>query len=163
MASVHDVAAYILQQRGQMSTFKLQKLAYYSQAWHLVWDDEPLFNSRIEAWANGPVVRELYLVHRGRYQMAEWPEGRGDAAQLTTDERETIDAVLEGYGALSGRQLSHLTHSESPWRDARGDLGPTERSTEPITPAAMQAYYTALDTADEARPVSSIDWSALGE
>jgi uncharacterized phage-associated protein len=32
MASVHDVASYILHKTGSISTWKLQKLAYYSQA-----------------------------------------------------------------------------------------------------------------------------------
>jgi uncharacterized phage-associated protein len=44
MANVHDVAAYILEKVGEpISTMKLQKLVYYSQAWHLAWDEEPLF------------------------------------------------------------------------------------------------------------------------
>ena len=57
--SVFDVAAYILDKLGPISTIKLQKLVYYCQAWSLVWDEEPLFSERIEAWVNGPVVREL--------------------------------------------------------------------------------------------------------
>lgn len=73
MASAHDVAAYILKRMGQMTAMKLQKLVYYSQAWSLVWDEAPLFNERIEAWANGPVVRELYEAHRGQFQVSEWP------------------------------------------------------------------------------------------
>ena len=32
MASVTDVAAFILRERGQMTAMKLQKLVYYSQA-----------------------------------------------------------------------------------------------------------------------------------
>lgn len=59
MASVYDVATYILEKQGAMTTWKLQKLVYYSQAWSLVWDDDVLFPEEIEAWANGPVVREL--------------------------------------------------------------------------------------------------------
>ena len=51
---VFDVAAYILEQKGSMTTMKLQKLVYYSQAWSLVWDEKPLFEEAIEAWANGP-------------------------------------------------------------------------------------------------------------
>ena len=54
MANVFDTAKYILEQKGDMSTMKLQKLCYYSQAWGLVWDDEPLFDEDFEAWANGP-------------------------------------------------------------------------------------------------------------
>jgi hypothetical protein len=51
MPSAHDFAAYVLAEQGEMTTWKLQKLVYYSQAWHLVWDGEPLFTERIEAWA----------------------------------------------------------------------------------------------------------------
>ncbi len=64
MAQVADVAAYILEKCGPMTAMKLQKLVYYSQAWHLVWTEKPLFDNRIEAWANGPVVWELYDLPR---------------------------------------------------------------------------------------------------
>ena len=57
MASVYDVAAFILGRLGQVGAMKLQKLVYYSQAWSLVWDDQPLFSETIEAWDKGPVVR----------------------------------------------------------------------------------------------------------
>ncbi|KJE19920.1 Protein of unknown function (DUF4065) [Frankia torreyi] len=111
MATAHDVAAYILRARGPMSTMKLQKLVYYSQAWHLVWEQRPLFPQEIQAWANGPVVYELFDAHRGLYTVGpEWPRGNADA--LLPDERSSIDAVLDSYGDLSGRQLSHLTHAE---------------------------------------------------
>jgi uncharacterized phage-associated protein len=156
MANVHDVAAYILSKRGSMSSMKLQKLVYYAQAWHLVWEDEPLFPERIEAWANGPVVRELYNVHRGRFRVDEWP--RGTPRRLTEAERESIDAVLEDYGDLDGRKLSVLTHSEDPWRDAREGLAPTARSNEEITPEALQAYYSAVDADAGATPVDELDW-----
>ncbi|MCG7276629.1 Panacea domain-containing protein [Corynebacterium singulare] len=50
MARVNDVARYILENVDSgVSTMKLQKLVYYAQAWSLVWDEKPLFNSRIEA------------------------------------------------------------------------------------------------------------------
>ena len=45
MADVQDVARYIVERGGPMTTMKLQKLAYYSQAWHLVWDGVPLFDA----------------------------------------------------------------------------------------------------------------------
>src|SRR4051794_38902830 len=112
MATAHDVAAYILREQGSMSTWKLQKLLYYGQAWHLVWDEEPLFDNRIEAWANGPVVKDVYKRHRGAFTISDWPDG--DLNALTETERETVDIVLNGYGHLSGRALSHLTHSEEP-------------------------------------------------
>lgn len=159
MATAHDVANYILQQRGEMTTWKLQKLLYYAQAWHLVWDDEPLFPEEIQAWANGPVVRPLYQYHRKQFSVSEWE--RGDPANLTPSEKATVDAVLRSYGDLTGRQLSHLTHSERPWLDARKGLGPTDRSEAVITPNSMYEYYGALDADDQAESVEMLDWEDI--
>ena len=141
MADVHDVAAYILKNSGPMTAMKLQKLVYYSQAWSLVWDDRPIFEERIEAWANGPVVRELYSRHRGMFRVTEW-DGNPDA--LTMDERETIDKVLEFYGKMSSQELSDLTHREDPWKAARAGMGFNQRGDEEITHASMAEYYDKL-------------------
>lgn len=159
MASAHDVAAYILAEHSEMSTWKLQKLVYYSQAWSLVWDGEPLFPERIEAWANGPVVPDLYRKHRRLFSVQDWEWG--DPNDLSDDQRETIDIVLSDYGDLTGRQLSHLTHAERPWRDARDGLGPTEPSSRAISLATIQAYYEALDADENVPPVGEIDWAKL--
>lgn len=139
MASVHDVAAYILTKRSPLTAMKLQKLVYYSQAWSLVWDEKPLFEERIEAWANGPVAPELYKIHRGRFTVSEWPAG--NPAALNADQRATVDAVCEAYGAKPAQWLSDLTHLEAPWRDARNGMAPDERGNTEITHAAMAEYY----------------------
>ncbi|WP_218109149.1 Panacea domain-containing protein [Streptomyces agglomeratus] len=121
---------------------KLQKLCYYSQAWSLVWDEQPLFPERIEAWANGPVVRSLYAQHRGQYTVHEWP--MGNAAALTVDERATVDAVIGSYNKLTAQQLSDLTHSEQPWLGARVGIPLSERSEAEITQESMRDFYTSL-------------------
>lgn len=142
MASVLDVAQYILKTHGPMTATKLQKLCYYSQAWHLVWDEKPLFKERIEAWANGPVAPSLYSQHRLQYMVDSVPGG--DLSNLDTSERETIDMVLDFYGKKSGAELSELTHREAPWREARGELPPGARSTTVIPHSAMAEYYEGL-------------------
>ena|ERR1035437_4073673 len=142
MADVHDVAAYILAQRSPITALKLQKLVYYSQAWSLVWDDAPIFPESIEAWINGPVVRDLYELYRGQFRVTENP--RGDADLLTQDERETVNAILGFYGKMSSQQLSDLTHREDPWKEARRDLAPTDRGSRVISHASMAEYYGSL-------------------
>jgi uncharacterized phage-associated protein len=142
MATVHDVAAYILSNRGRIAAMKLHKLLYYAQAWGLVWDDQPLFDSRIEAWANGPVIPDVYAAHRGNFEVGAWAKGNADA--LTADERETVDSVLGYYGDKSSQWLSDLTHQESPWIDARAGLAPGQRGNREITHAAMAEYYGGL-------------------
>lgn len=142
MASAHDVARYILRELAPLSTIKLQKLVYYSQAWHLVWEDEPLFPERIEAWANGPVVPDLYHEHRGEFQRTSWK--KGSIQNLTDTERESIDAVLSFYGPHDAFYLSELTHREPPWKEARADLRPGARGSNEITQASMAEYYGSL-------------------
>ena len=139
-----DVAAYILRKQGAIPAMKLQKLVYYSQAWSLVWDDKRLFRDRIEAWANGPVIRNLYNAHRGQYQVSRIPDGNHRA--LDDAQRETVDAVLEFYGDKSSHWLSDLTHMESPWRDARERAGLVDgqRGNAAISRASMAEYYSGL-------------------
>ncbi len=121
---------------------KLQKLVYYSQAWSLVWDEQPLFSEEIEAWANGPVCPALYALHRGEFEVSAWKTG--NAAALTPSENETVDAVLAFYGDKPTQWLSDLTHSEAPWHDARRGLGPGVRGSSEISLAAMAEYYGSL-------------------
>ena len=142
MVSCHDVAAYILQKLGPMTAMKLQKLVYYAQAWSLVWDEEPLFEERIEAWANGPVVPELFALHRGLFKVDSWPSG--NSSDLNKKQRQTVDAVLKYYGKKNSQWLSDLTHSEKPWKKARKGLGPSDRGNKEITHDSLMNYYSSL-------------------
>jgi uncharacterized phage-associated protein len=143
MAKAIDVAEYILKKRGSMTAMKMQKLVYYSQAWSLVWDEKPLFQDRIQAWANGPVAPALYYHHRGRFDVSPGTIP-GDSEALTAQERATVDGVLSYYGDMSAQALSDLTHSEQPWKAAREGLAPTERGEKEITTEAMAEYYGSL-------------------
>jgi uncharacterized phage-associated protein len=140
--SAHDVAAYILKHHGPVSAMKLQKLLYYSQAWSLVWDEEPLFSEEIEAWANGPVVRDIYDVHRGQFIVSDWP--KGDEQAVRGEQAETVDAVLSNYGKKPAQWLSDLTHMERPWIEARKGLSDGERGFSIITHASLAEYYGSL-------------------
>ena len=162
MATVFDIAAYIIEKQTHVASVKLQKLVYYSQAWSLVWDDAPLFQEEIQAWAMGPVVYELFTAYQGIFTISGKPK-YGESNKLTDSEKETIDVVLSTYGDLSGRQLSFLTHSEKPWLDARGNLPDTERSQVEISHEAMHEYYSTLETARDAVNVEEIDWATLVE
>ena len=139
---VFDIATYILKKQGQMTTWKLQKLVYYCQAWSLVWDDDVLFEEEIQAWANGPVCRALYNAHRGQYRVSRIDGG--DSGALTAVQRETVDRVLDYYGDKSPQWLSDLTHMENPWREARGDLPDNVRGENVISKESLGEYYGSL-------------------
>jgi uncharacterized phage-associated protein len=134
---VMDVAQYILEQSGPMTSMKLQKLVYYSQAWSTVWDDDVLFNEQVQAWDNGPVVRELWEVNRGKFKIVSVESGK--AAIIDAARRETVDRVLEFYGDKNAQWLSDLTHMEDPWKNAFAQGQNTE-----ITPQAMSEYYSTI-------------------
>jgi uncharacterized phage-associated protein len=124
-----------------MSTWKLQKLVYYSQAWHLVWEDRALFNEKIEAWANGPVTPTLYDLHRGMYSVTTV---KGNADALAEGERESVNVVLHHYADKSPDYLSQLTHLEKPWQLARVGVADGERSNNEITRETMAEYYSSI-------------------
>lgn len=143
MATASDVASYILQQTGPTSAMKLQKLVYYSQAWHAVWSDAQLFPERIEAWAHGPVVPSLYLQHRGEF-IVDSDTFKGNSDALTEDEKDSVERVLEAYGDKSSQWLSDLTHMEAPWRRARTGVADGDRCNNVISLESMSEYYSAL-------------------
>jgi uncharacterized phage-associated protein len=140
--TVHDVAAYILKQCGSMTTMKLQKLAYYCQAWSLVWDEEPMFPESIEAWASGPVVPALYELHKGKFKISVWPKGNPD--KINHEAKDTANAVIKHYGPRPSQWLSDLTHMEEPWRKAREGIAEGERGYQEISHASMHEYYSGL-------------------
>lgn len=146
MADVLDVAAAILENVGDTTAMKLQKLVYYSQAWHLVWEEQTLFGDDIEAWANGPVVPALYRAHRGQFRVALIEGGWAD--RLSPDERSTVDAVCDAYGKLAASALVDLTHREDPWSNARRGVAPGVRSNNVIAVSDMAEFYEGLSDSE---------------
>ncbi len=113
-------------------------------------DETPLFfSSRIEAWANGPVIVDLYREHRGRLHLSAG-DIDGSPDSLAINERETIDEVLSFYGSRTAHELSELTHREAPWRCARAAAGLSEfdRGNVPISDAAIHEFYDGLTTSE---------------
>lgn len=143
--SVLDVAAYILEKhpkRQPITAWKLQKLAYYCQAWSLVWDEQPLFKEKILAWANGPVVKELYLLHKGMFRVETL--SKGNSENLSKEQKDSVNHVLKAYGDKTAQWLSDLTHMEDPWLEARNGLKPGERGDVEIKLSTMYEYYSSI-------------------
>ena len=145
MAGIVDVASYILKHYGTMTTMKLQKLVYYSQAKYLV--DHPgklLFNEDFQAWKNGPVSAPLFRLHRKKFLIRPGELGVPESEDcLTVEEQRTIQQVCDVLNNFTGNDLSRRTHSEDPWLDARGDSSPTENSSTIITKDAMREFYSS--------------------
>jgi uncharacterized phage-associated protein len=139
LATVHDLAAYLTSKFGVIGTMKLEKLAYYCQAWWVARNDEPLFPEPLQAWRMGPVCPDLYWEHRRQNYVSDWPLGNAD--RLTDVERRHVDAVVDVYGAYSGFRLGDMTHEEKPWNAAmaRGGLNTA------IEIEDMREFFSAVD------------------
>jgi uncharacterized phage-associated protein len=142
-AAILDVAQYASSLLPRRATYmKLQKIVYYSQAEALVHHGKPLFKEKIEAWAAGPVVRELYEKHRGLKHLNG--ADLGNSEKLTAEQKACIRSAVEKYGNMDGDTLSHLTHIEQPWKSARNGLPDGAHSSNPITVESMLEYYSQI-------------------
>lgn len=127
MADVKNVAKYIItladEEAGDLiSNLKLQKLAYYSQGFHLALKGSPLFDEQIMAWEHGPVVPVLYDEYKKFGSNAIKNEVAFDDSVLNEDEKELINEVYEVYGQFSAWKLRNMTHDETPWNNTKRSL-----------------------------------------
>lgn len=137
--SAHDVAAVLRSRLPGLGTKKLHKLLYYCQGHHLATFNEPLFSETISAWNMGPVVGTLWRQEKDGTVPAEH-------AELSEAELNTIGYVLSRYGALTGNDLEHLTHSETPWQTADRDRRPNMSAR--IEQDWIRDYFRTAGAAD---------------
>lgn len=147
MTTVHDIANYLAAKAEQAdgeyhntSNFKLQKLVYYIQGFHLALHGSPAFDEVIEAWPHGPVVPELYRDLK-KYGKGTVPAER-PLSEIAMDKRlaSLIDSVFLQYGKFSGWQLASLTHQELPWIV----YSPARNLSREIPQGYIKAYFSSL-------------------
>jgi uncharacterized phage-associated protein len=127
--SAHDVARDVRYRIRGAGVVVTHKLLYYCQGWHLAWAGKPMYTERIEAWANGPVVADLWHAEAKEQPIPE-------PKQLDDGQLATIGYVVKRYGHLTGRDLIKLTHSEEPWIKA-SELGLNAE----LSHEALVAYF----------------------
>ncbi|MEM9447827.1 MAG: type II toxin-antitoxin system antitoxin SocA domain-containing protein [Cyanobacteria bacterium P01_E01_bin.6] len=151
MVSALDVANYFLikvdRKSGDLITqLKLYKLVYYAQAWNLALNSEVLFDGEIQAWQHGPVpvsIRPCFCEYSNN-PIPEPAISREEIFDSLSMSYELIDWVWQCYGIYSATYLRNLTHAEYPWINARGELAPDSRSTNPISLQDMHDYYSCI-------------------
>jgi uncharacterized phage-associated protein len=153
ITSIHAVADFLIQlvdrtSGDSINLFKLQKMVYYAQAWHLTLYEQPLFDDEFEAWVHGPVSPEL---HRRFRHFDSQPIGLEavdtDTTKLDVSVRDFLDEVWTVYGKYSVPYLEKMSHDESPWQDVRVGLAPDVRGNRVITQEAMCKFYSQRITA----------------
>jgi uncharacterized phage-associated protein len=138
-----------------ISPLKLQKLLYYVQSWHIAkFDKNTLFNSLPEAWVNGPVYREVYNTYRDTFfrneniltnldevALSRELQAKQTSLNLSKEQIDLINIVLESYSKLSDERLVLMTHNEEPWLEARKGLSPIERSENKLSIETIYNYF----------------------
>lgn len=139
--TINDVAYYILERTGDITTKALQKLSYYCNAWYLGWYKKPLFADRFEAWKDGPMNRGLFNKHR-YHRIAKKDIFSGtNVKELSTEQKRFVDFILRVYDDFDGDELGKLTHKEEPWVVARNGLPDGANGDTEISEEIMAKYY----------------------
>ena len=68
----------------------------------------------------------------------------GDSNNLTDNQKDSIDKVLEHYAVHNAQWLSQLTHMEAPWQQARVNVPAGISSSNIISKESMAVYYGGL-------------------
>jgi uncharacterized phage-associated protein len=153
--SAHDIAAELRKRLPGLPKKKLHTLLYYCQAHHLATFDSPMFRETVSAWDMGPVVGTLWWEENE----AGGPVG-GDPYRLDEAALNTIGYVVSRYGSLTGMDLEHLTHTESPWVEADRRQEPHDRAR--ISHESMRDYFRYSDSDDDETGTPSVDAEVLG-
>ena len=131
--------------RGDVTSLALQKLVYYAQGFSYPLLGSFLFEQMPKAWARGPVYgqlwRELKAERDGSF---EYDEAYQYPSPFTSKEDSLIRAVHDHFGCYSGDALARMTHSETPWLNARNRAGVSEGEPcqESISRQDMERFFT---------------------
>src|SRR5437764_14498245 len=88
---------------------RLEKLLYYCQGWSLALLGRPLFRQPLEAWAKGPVVRDVYEMFRASRDGITPEQAGTPAATLSATEAALVEMVWREYACLPPGRLVQMT------------------------------------------------------
>lgn len=122
----------------------VQKLCYYAQAMYLAVYGEALFEDKILAWKNGPVIKDVYKKYRYSFFSL-----KNSKTEITNKAQEILKVINSVYGYKTADELVESTHSEEPWKQYKNVAGDKNNNPE-ITKKNLQDYYKNLKIIYEA-------------
>lgn len=152
--------SYIFKTAEEVTPLALQKMLYYIQGIYMVLFDVELFSEDCEAWAHGPVFKDVYEVFKNfKYNPIDdirFSMFQNRFSELSDNVKKVIDLVVESFGMYSGKTLEQITHGEAPWKDARSNCLIDERSNEVIPKKAIKKYFSEVSKKYELGSVDGI-------
>lgn len=127
-----------------ITPLKLQKLLYAVQGWSLGLNKQEMYSERLEAWAHGPVVVQIYNEFK-EYGYNPLPNiAAFEPTRFSQKEIEILELVRQVYSLYEAKTLERLTHAEEPWQMARKDCKAGEASKNVITISSIKDYYEKI-------------------
>ena len=122
-----------------LTLIQVVKLTYFCHAWTLGLYHRPLVRQKVEAWATGPVIRQVVQDFQKHGPNPVRPHRHTPQAELDSQEEDLIHQVYTKYGPLSGIRLSELSHEQgTPW----DQVWSMNRSNSVIPHSIMQTHYS---------------------
>lgn len=145
---MRSVIFYLLKKAERITPLSLQKMLYFVQGLHLAFYGTALFPEDCQAWAHGPVYREVYEIFR-RFRSGPIEERgffdflmrQNGVDGLSDREEKVVDLVAEVLGSYGGKALEKVTHAETPWKEARAGCPAGKRSAAVIPKETVRAYF----------------------
>ncbi len=144
-SKIESACNYIISNSVEITPLALQKLLYFTQAFHKVFAGNFMFDEDCEAWVHGPVYRDIYFKYKDHgYNPIEDSLKQFECFDLSENEREVIDAVINYFGCYSGKVLEIMTHFEAPWKETRNGLAEEEVSNRIIRKDIIERYFNQV-------------------
>ncbi|EGK89615.1 DUF4065 domain-containing protein [Microcoleus vaginatus PCC 9802] len=143
--SHRDVANALIwlasQTNVEINVYKLQKLVYYAQAWHLGVYGKPLFDADFQAGIHGPVIPDLLEKYQRQFSWEPITE-KIEQPKLPQKVGQFLEEVAEAYFEYDDETLERMICSEMPWLEARGNVPRGESCHGIISHESMKKYYS---------------------
>ena len=143
------VISYVFKKLEEVTPLMLQKLLYYVQGFCLALKGEEMFEDECIAWLHGPVYKDVYNLFRDfKYNPIDDPRFAildNMDKDLSKEEKQLIDLVVNTFGVYSGKTLEKITHKEEPWLDAREGYTENMKSDELISKDSIKRFFTKLN------------------
>ncbi len=139
------VISYIFEKMEEVTPLALQKLLYFAQGIFMAQYNRPLFEEDCMAWIHGPVYEKVYDLFRDfKYNPIDdkrFAMIKGRFVNLTEEQKEVVDLVINTFGRYGGKTLEQITHNEEPWQKAREGYSLEEKSREIINKDDIKGYF----------------------
>ena len=141
-SKIYSTSLYIIGKEKELDTLELQKTLYFSNLLSMKLNKNKLFNDYSESWKYGPVYRDIYeaFSYYGSQKIDYEELVKDKEIDLTDEEKEFLDAIIDAFGYYNGRVLREMTHLTDPWIKSREGLKDDESSCRRIEEKDMEEY-----------------------